>query len=122
MPRTIKSFSRWRKRKTKSESRFDPQYVMWRNAVLKRDKFRCMRCNKMDKWHVNVHHIKRWANFPHLRYFVGNGITLCPPCHKQMHTNEEAYERMCHMLIAKATAVIRMGRQIRAEELPDESR
>lgn len=55
----------------------------WRNAVLERDDYQCQECGAMDGLHA--HHIKPWARFPELRLDIGNGVTLCTSCHKDVH-------------------------------------
>lgn len=55
----------------------------WRNAVLKRDRYRCQDCGGWEN--LEVHHIKPWKKFPELRIVVSNGITLCKSCHKKEH-------------------------------------
>ena len=69
----------------------DPQYKAWRLAVYKRDKFTCRFTGCNCKKGINAHHIKRWANFPELRFVVGNGITLCKKHHKMITGKEEEY-------------------------------
>lgn len=54
---------------------------LWREAVFKRDNYTCVWCgnNKGDK---QADHIKRFADFPELRFAIDNGRTLCVPCHR----------------------------------------
>jgi len=56
------------------------EYKAWRTAVFERDDFTCQDCGERG---VTLHadHLKRWADFPELRYDVDNGRTLCIPCH-----------------------------------------
>jgi 5-methylcytosine-specific restriction endonuclease McrA len=53
----------------------------FREKVLWRDGYQCQRCGSSD--HLQAHHIQHKAhggtNTPH------NGITLCEPCHKELH-------------------------------------
>ncbi|MBI1737787.1 MAG: HNH endonuclease [Acidobacteria bacterium] len=51
-------------------------------AVLVRDDFTCRHCGKRGG-RLEVHHIKAWGPYPHLRYRASNGLTLCRPCHNQ---------------------------------------
>lgn len=61
------------------------EYKNWRTAVFKRDNFTCKKCGKRDGQPLQAHHIKRWIEFPDLRFVVSNGITLCEdPCHKEV--------------------------------------
>lgn len=59
------------------------RYKDWRTAVFVRDKFTCQHCGSLDD--IQAHHIKRWKENKALRYEVGNGITLCRPCHLKAH-------------------------------------
>ena len=63
-------------------SRLD--YRLWREAVFKRDNYRCVMCGDAGILHAD--HIKPYAKYPDLRYTVSNGRTLCVPCHKQTPT------------------------------------
>lgn len=57
----------------------------WSKAVRARDG-KCVKCGSRERLHA--HHIKPWRKYSELRYDVGNGMTLCPPCHQQEHRNE----------------------------------
>ncbi|MBY0525587.1 MAG: HNH endonuclease [Gemmataceae bacterium] len=75
----------------------DPQYKAWRLAVYRRDKFCCRQCGSKKK--LQAHHIKRWADYPTLRFVVSNGITLCKACHGKIWGCEEDFEAMfTHMV------------------------
>lgn len=34
---------------------------------------------------LQAHHVEPWAASPALRYEVANGLTLCRPCHENIH-------------------------------------
>lgn len=72
---------------------YGPQYEDFRKKVLKRDGFRCKfpGCLYGGKKLV-VHHIKRWADYPLLRYEVSNGICLCKAHHREVWGKELIYE------------------------------
>ena len=70
--------------------RMNPEYRVWRKAVIERDKGVCRRCHATSNLHV--HHIYRFNDKPHLRWDVGNGITLCKDCHKMVTGNELYWE------------------------------
>lgn len=92
----------------------DKERKKWRRSILRRDRFKCKRCGKR-KW-LQAHHIKRYANFPSLRYDKANGITLCRYCHAQMKGNEEGFEELCKLLITKKSIVCEIGRMKRELE------
>jgi len=58
------------------------EYKKWREKVLKRDKWRCVKCGAVQSRKVKViaDHIKPFTLFPALRFVVKNGRTLCKPC------------------------------------------
>ena len=63
--------------------RFGNKAAKWREAVFKRDKYRCVECGKTGR--LNAHHIESWADYPAMRFDVNNGITLCVDCHAKKH-------------------------------------
>lgn len=69
------------------ESRHSTKYNTWRQAVYRRDGYKCMNCGGVDGG-IHAHHIKPWADYPDLRFDVDNGITLCPTCHRAIHRKE----------------------------------
>jgi predicted restriction endonuclease len=70
----------------------DPLYKSWRKGVYERDKYQCQwpGCNVSKK--LNAHHIKKWADYPALRFILDNGITLCHLHHRMIKNLEEIYE------------------------------
>jgi predicted restriction endonuclease len=70
----------------------DPQYKKWRKSIYSRDKYKCRWPNCCLKRKLNAHHIRKWADFPHLRFDINNGITLCKYHHDLIKGNEEIYE------------------------------
>ncbi len=82
----------------------DPKYNVWRKAVRARDGNQCMKCGKIPSspsTQLVCHHIKRWADIPTLRFAVGNGITLCRPCHKFVTGNEDAFAPLLLSLLLR---------------------
>ncbi len=78
------------------------EYRLWRADVFERDNFTCILCsNRGGK--LNAHHIKKWADFTHLRYEVSNGATLCVPCHNKTKKHEEEYEAELSDKLGEAT-------------------
>lgn len=66
------------KRKWRSE-----KYKEWRQAVYKRDNYKCVICGSTHK--LNAHHLYSYSNCKTLRYLVKNGVTLCHKHHEQFH-------------------------------------
>jgi len=60
-------------------------YKAWRVAVFVRDDYTCQVCG-LRGGRLNADHIKRFSDFPALRLEVGNGRTLCVPCHRTTET------------------------------------
>jgi hypothetical protein len=60
-------------------------YKLWRQMVFQRDNFTCVWCGAKDVY-LNADHIKPFAYFPELRFYINNGRTLCVPCHKKTDT------------------------------------
>ncbi len=72
------------------------EYKMWREAVFKRDDYTCQMCSKKGGL-LHPNHIKRFADYPYLRFDVKNGITLCEKCHvKKVNRHEEEWEKFFH--------------------------
>lgn len=57
------------------------EYRLWREAVFKRDNWTCVWCGQVGG-ELNADHIKRFADYPELRFAIDNGRTLCVPCHR----------------------------------------
>lgn len=57
----------------------------WRRQVYARDNFTCQACGERGG-KLCVDHIKPWCGFPDLRFDLGNGRTLCWPCHRKTPT------------------------------------
>lgn len=60
-------------------------YRLWLEAVFARDNWTCQSCGG-GSGKLNAHHILSFANFPHKRFDITNGITLCKECHKKTDT------------------------------------
>jgi hypothetical protein len=63
----------------------NPEYKAWRRAALDRDGWTCVDCGANDPARLHAHHVKPWAEHPALRYEIGNGVTVCRPCHTTRH-------------------------------------
>jgi 5-methylcytosine-specific restriction endonuclease McrA len=69
-------------------------YDSFRKIVRKRDKQTCQMPGCGCKKKLQVHHILRWADAPHLRYEERNGILLCKDCHDLIKNKEHFYIEM----------------------------
>lgn len=76
----------WKGGKTPTDVtlRRSPEARAWTMAVFRRDKFRC-RVVGCEERRLQAHHIAPWADFPHLRFDVSNGVTLCKAHHGFLH-------------------------------------
>lgn len=72
------------------------EYRVWRDAILKRDKYKCKMCGTRET--VQVHHIFRWADWPQHRYETWNGIALCKHHHPLKKADEQRYAIFFHRL------------------------
>jgi hypothetical protein len=66
------------------------QFKLWREAVYTRDNYTCVLCgarsSKGNPVILNADHIKKFADYPELRFAIDNGRTLCIDCHKETET------------------------------------
>lgn len=60
------------------------EYRLWRKAVFERDHYTCIWCGKQGN--IQADHIKRFSDYPELRFAIDNGRTLCFPCHRTTDT------------------------------------
>jgi len=75
------------------------EYSLWREAVFKRDDYRCVFCGiKSAKGivvYLHADHIKPFAYFPKLRLDINNGRTLCKNCHEKTDTYKGRANKHC---------------------------
>lgn len=90
-------------KRSKVYARGDKEYEKVRIQVLKRDKYKCKKCG--SKTNVQVHHIKKWADYPTLRREINNLICLCKKCHSHMWGQEEEWEGLCMLLLNQEKAL-----------------
>ena len=64
----------------------------WRKSVYTRDDYTCIKCGQRggDK---HAHHILSFSGYPEERFAVDNGITVCLPCHGELHGWSEGDSR-----------------------------
>jgi 5-methylcytosine-specific restriction endonuclease McrA len=60
------------------------EYRLWRESVMRRDNWKCIWCG--SKKEIQADHIKRFSDYPELRFALDNGRTLCLACHKTTDT------------------------------------
>lgn len=77
----------------------DPAYVGFRKRVLYRDGYRCQFPGCSSHSHLEIHHIKRYVDFPNLRVDTNNGITLCKAHHVIVTGKEDNYELMFYNIV-----------------------
>lgn len=86
---------------TRERIRHSLEYRLWREAVFKRDDFTCkMPGCGIRGGRLNANHIKKFADFPELRFDVRNGIALCEPCHKKIMWREAEFEPLFISVLA----------------------
>lgn len=85
-----------------------PQYKAWRLAVYRRDGFKCKMPGCGSKKRLNAHHIRRYADFPAIRFLASNGITLCRACHGKVWGKEEEFESLFTSLISRGDIRLQM--------------
>lgn len=74
------------------------QLKEWRRRVFERDDYTCqlpecgVRSGDGKAIVLNSNHIKRFVDYPELRFDIKNGITLCKPCHLFITGHEKDWE------------------------------
>ena len=75
----------------RSKAKATVEYANWRKAVYARDHYKCIACLHHFR-QLHAHHLKKYADYPELRFVVDNGVTLCRVCHGKVNRNEERFE------------------------------
>lgn len=80
---------------------YDTRYKQWIKNIFSRDKHKCQwpGCQTPHK-KLNAHHIKKWSDYPGLRFHLDNGITLCKKHHDLIKDNEENYEMFFFKIVS----------------------
>lgn len=58
-------------------------YKQWREKILKKFKYKCVKCN--SEKNLVVHHIQTRKEKPELIIDIKNGMVLCRKCHAKLH-------------------------------------
>jgi 5-methylcytosine-specific restriction endonuclease McrA len=68
------------------------EYRIWRRSVFERDKYMCVFGGKPHGNKLEADHIKKFSDYPELRFAIDNGRTLCLECHRKVSSN--AFKKM----------------------------
>lgn len=69
------------------------EWKNWRQSVFKRDDYTCQICFKKGNINLHSNHIKKFSDYPALRFITTNGVTLCQDCHvKKVNGKEVKWE------------------------------
>jgi hypothetical protein len=72
--------------------RYSDGYIEWRNFIFKRDDYVCQICGKRGV-NLRANHIKKFSDFPELRFEKNNGIVICTDCdYKLVMSHEKDWE------------------------------
>ena len=84
VPLTIEEMDR---REDLRKIRSSLEYQKWKEAVLIRDGFMCIKCGEDSVSKLTVDHIKSLNWFPQLATEISNGRVLCSLCHLKEKTH-----------------------------------
>jgi len=101
----IKLRDKYQTSKWKKLPKFQGRLIQWQAKVMERDNFICLWCGNEDNLHV--HHIVPLRNIKEesLLFSIGNGITLCHPCHRKVNWKEKQFEGFLYKLIQTKSSV-----------------
>ncbi len=68
--------------------------IAWKaleKTILKRDNRTCVKCKTQltERVKINIHHIEDFDRRPDLRFEPTNLMTLCKPCHQEIHSGKK---------------------------------
>lgn len=82
------------------------EHRYWSRRVLERDDFTCQIC-KIRGGVLHANHIKKFSDYPELRFEDSNGITLCKSCHfGKVNQHEDEWEQTFTNIINKKLVTI----------------
>lgn len=68
------------------------QFKDWAKIIKERDSYECQICGEKGGY-LHSNHIKRFADYPELRFDKNNGITICRDCdNKWIKSHEQEWE------------------------------
>lgn len=68
------------------------EYNQWKKEIKKRDNYTCQICG-IQKGYLHSNHIKKFSDYPNLRFELTNGITICRNCdNRWVMRHEEEWE------------------------------
>lgn len=76
------------------------EWKNWRNSVFERDNYTCQNCGEKGVY-LEPHHIIPLRENLIGMYEIGNGITLCSPCHKKTFWKEKEFAKKFTKLITR---------------------
>lgn len=72
--------------------RMSSEYKIWRKSIFEKDNYTCQACGihsgNGETVYFQAHHILPFAKFPHKRFDISNGMTLCIKCHYKIYHKE----------------------------------
>lgn len=80
------------------------EYKTWRISVLSRDGGKCRLCErdgKVNRLHLQIHHIIPYSVRPDLEFNIDNGISLCKTHHDIMRNFEDVWAEQLAKLLGK---------------------
>lgn len=67
-------------------------YKKWTKRIFEYDNYTCWICENRGG-ELQAHHLRGWAEYPEVRFELGNGVALCKECHKLYGYHNEKLKR-----------------------------